>query len=174
MPPTQLKEIQKNLPLRVLSQEPWNHWITIGYVIVKNSIYPEAAQRLEKVLWEFDDKDPNDPPTWYEPERCSHVRPDLNNVGMTDIYHHQYIWDNRITRRVYDAFVDIWHREDLWAAIYRANINPPKKVKEKPDGFIHWDVDLNVRPFPIGVEGVLSIKEQDIKTGEFQTVAYLF
>ena len=62
---------------------------------------------LEKVLWEFDDKDPNDPPTWYEPERRPHVRPELNNVGMIEIYHHQYTLYNRKARKVYDAFVDI-------------------------------------------------------------------
>ena len=55
----------------------------------------------------------------------------------------------------------------LRGAIDRANINPPKKVKEKPDGFIYLDVDMSARPFPIGVQGVLSIKEQDIETGGF-------
>ena len=32
----------------------------------------------------------------------------------------------------------------------QANINPPKKVKGNPEGFIHWDVDMNARPFPSG------------------------
>ncbi len=171
---TQLKDIQKTMPLRVLSEEDWQHWITKGYVIVRNAISAEAAKRLEDVLWEFDEKDPNDPDTWYAPQRRPHVRPELNNVGMTEIYHHQYMWDNRMTQRVYDAFVDIWDREDLWVAIDRANINPPKKVKGNPDGFIHFDVDMNARPFPIGVQGVLSIRKQDIETGGFQAVPYLF
>lgn len=171
---TQLKDIQKRLPLRVLSEDDWTHWITKGYVIVRNAISREAAARLESALWEFDEKDPKNPDTWYEPQRRPHVRPELNNVGMTEIYHHQYMWDNRMTQRVYDAFVDIWDREDLWVAIDRANINPPKKVHGNPEGFIHFDVDMNARPFPIGVQGVLSIKEQDIETGGFQAVPYLF
>ena len=33
---------------------------------------------------------------------------------------------------------------------------------------------MNAPPFPIGVQGVLSIKEQDIETGGFQAVPYLF
>ena len=33
---------------------------------------------------------------------------------------------------------------------------------------------MNARSFPIGVQGVLSIKQQDIKTGGFQAVPYLF
>ena len=51
----------------------------------------------------------------------------------------QHLWDNRMERRVYDAFVDIWDREDLWVTIDRANLNPPKKAKGNPNGFIHWD-----------------------------------
>ena len=125
-------------------------------------------------MWEFDEKDPNDPSTWYAPQRRPHVRAELNNVGMTEIYHHQTMWDNRQAQRVYDAFVDIWDQEDLWVAIDRANINPPKKVKGNPEGFIHWDVDTAARPLPIGVQGILSIKEQDIETGGFQAVPYLF
>jgi hypothetical protein len=171
---TQLKDIKKTLPLRVLTQDDWKHWITKGYVIVKNAVSHEACERLERVLWEFDEKDPSDPSTWYAPERRPHVRPELNNVGMTEIYHHQYMWDNRMSPRVYDAFVDIWDREDLWVAIDRANINPPKQKRGSVDGFIHWDVDMNARPFPIGVQGVLSLKEQNLETGGFQAVPFLF
>ena len=32
---TQLRDIQKTLPLRVLSQDDWKHWITRGYVVVR-------------------------------------------------------------------------------------------------------------------------------------------
>ena len=170
----QLKDIQKKLPLRVLSQDDWQHWITKGFVVVKNAVSRAACQRLENVLWKFDEKDPNNSSTWYAPQRRPHLRAELNNVGMTEIYHHQTMWDNRQAQRVYDAFVDIWDQEDLWVAIDRANINPPKKVKGNPEGFIHWDVDTAARPLPIGVQGILSIKEQDIETGGFQAVPYLF
>jgi ectoine hydroxylase-related dioxygenase (phytanoyl-CoA dioxygenase family) len=77
-------------------------------------------------------------------------------------------------RRVYDVFVDIWDREDLWVTIDRANLNPPKKVRGNPNGFIHWDVDTSVRPLPIGVQGVLSLQKQDGDVGGFQCVPYLF
>jgi ectoine hydroxylase-related dioxygenase (phytanoyl-CoA dioxygenase family) len=93
---------------------------------------------------------------------------------MLEIYNHQYLWDNRMEKRVYDAFVDIWDREDLWVTIDRANLNPPKKVKDNPNGFIHWDVDTSIRPLPIGVQGVLSLQKQDGDVGGFQCVPYLF
>ena len=96
-----------------MSEEDWNHWITRGYVIVRSAISRESAKRLEEVLWEFDDKDPNDPSTLYEAERRPHVRPELNNVGMTEIYHQQLLWDNRIAQNFYNVSVDICDREDL-------------------------------------------------------------
>ena len=171
---TQLKDIQKSLPLRVLSQEDWQHWITKGYVIVKNAVSPEQAAATKAALYDFDEKDPNDSSTWYAPQRRPHVRPELNNAGMVEIYHHQTMWDNRQTSRVYDAFVDIWDMTDLWVTIDRANLNPPKPGATSKDGFIHWDVNTALTPLPIGVQGVLSLDVQDAETGGFQCAPYLF
>jgi hypothetical protein len=171
---TQLKDIQKTLPLRVLSKDDWQHWITKGYVIVRQAVPAVNVERLADVLWRFDEKDPNDSSTWYAPQRREHKMKELNNTGMLEIYNHQYLWDNRMEKRIYDVFVDIWDREDLWVTIDRANLNPPKKVKGNPNGFIHWDVDTSIRPLPIGVQGVLSLKKQDGDVGGFQCVPQLF
>ena len=170
----QLKDIEKKLPLRVLSQADWQHWTTNGYVIVRQAVPAANVERLVELLWAFDEKDPDDPSTWYAPQRRDHKMKELNNTGMLEIYNHQYLWDNRQEQRVYDIFVDIWDREDLWVTIDRANLNPPRKVKGNPNGFIHWDVDTSIRPLPIGVQGVLSLKKQDGDVGGFQCVPELF
>ena len=47
---TQLKDIQKKLPLRVLSQDDWQHWITKGFVVVKNAVSRADCARLEKAV----------------------------------------------------------------------------------------------------------------------------
>ena len=169
-----LKDIQKTLPLRVLSADDWQHWITNGYVIVRQAVPRDNVERLVDVLWRFDEKNPADVSTWYAPQRRDHIMKELNNTGMLEIYNHQALWDNRMEPRVYNAFVDIWDREDLWVTIDRANLNPPKKVKGNPHGFIHWDVDTSVRPLPVGVQGVLSLKKQDGDVGGFQCVPDLF
>jgi hypothetical protein len=171
---TPLHKIKKRLPLRVLSQKDWDHWITKGFIIVRQVVPLANVERLASLLWEFDEKDPQDPDTWYAPQRREHKMKELNNTGMVEIYNHQYLWDNRMEQRVYDVFVDIWDREDLWVTIDRANLNPPKKVKGNPDGFVHWDVDTSLDPLPIGVQGVLSLMPQDAETGGFQCVPYLF
>lgn len=171
---TQLKDIVKTRPLRVLSPQDWVHWTSKGYVIVRQAVPPENVRRLVDLLWAFDEKDRNDPSTWYAPQRREHKMKELNNTGMLEIYHHQYLWDNRQEQRVYDAFVDVWDREDLWVTIDRANLNPPKKVHANPNGFIHWDADTSLDPLPIGVQGVLSLQKQDGAVGGFQCVPELF
>lgn len=169
-----LAQIRKTLPLRVLSEADWEHWTRKGYVIVRRAVPQENVDRLVEVLWRFDEKDPRDPSTWYAPQRRDHLMTELNGTGMLEIYNHQALWDNRMEPRIYGAFVDIWDREDLWVTIDRANLNPPKKVKGNPQGFIHWDVDTSIRPLPVGVQGVLSLQKQDSETGGFQCVPYLF
>ena len=169
-----LHKIKKKLPLRVLSEADWAHWTAKGYVIVPRAVPHDNVERLVQLLYEFDEKDPDDPDTWHAPQRRDHKMPELNNAGMVEIYNHQYLWDNRMEPRVYDVFVDIWDREDLWVTIDRANLNPPKKQKGNPDGFIHWDVDTSLDPLPVGVQGVLSLLPQDRETGGFQCVPDLF
>jgi len=172
---TQLKDIKKTLPLRVLSEADFKHWQERGYVIVRNAVDAAHVERLKALLWEFEEKDPNDPSTWYTPQRRDHIMKELNGTGMVEIYNHQYLWDNRQQQRVYDAFVDIWDIEELWVSIDRANLNPPKKVPgPNQNGFIHWDSDTSLDPLPIGVQGVLSLVRQDGDIGGFQCIPELF
>jgi hypothetical protein len=56
--------------LRVLSMNQWNFWIENGYVVIKNAISKEQAIKTAEFIWEFDDKIPNDPSTWYKKARA--------------------------------------------------------------------------------------------------------
>ncbi len=69
----QLKDIRKTLPLRVLSEEDWHHWITNGYVIVRQAVPRENVDRLVDLLWRFEEKDPDDPSTWHTGDRRPHA-----------------------------------------------------------------------------------------------------
>jgi hypothetical protein len=170
----QLKDIRKRLPLRVLSQADWEHWTTWGYVIVPAAVPSANIRHLVDLLWEFSEMDPADPGTWSRKQLRDHQMQELNNSGMVEIYNHQYLWDNRQYPRVYDAFVDIWDRTDLWVAIDRANLNTPNRDARPFTGFVHWDVDTSLTPLPIGVQGVLSLVDADRETGGFQCVPELF
>ena len=171
---TPLKDLKKKLPLRVLSEEDWKHWTTFGYVIIPNAIPQSQVKRLVDLLWEFSEMDPDDPNTWYQTEWRDHTKKQPKTNGMLEIYNHQYLWDNRQTPRIYDAFVDIWDREDLWVSFDRANMNPPNKGIHSSKGFIHWDADTSLKPLPIEVQGVLSLAKQDEEVGGFQCVPELF
>ncbi len=173
----QLKDIQKTLPLRVLSEADWQHWITKGFVVIQDAVPPEQCDAVADMLWRFLEMDPADPTTWYKPQLREHKMTELNNTGMVEVYNHQSLWDTRQNRRVYDAFVDIWDREDLWVAIDRANLNPPSKqarAERRTDGFIHFDIDVSQRPLPVAVQGVLSLRKQGGEIGGFQCVPSVF
>ena len=166
--------IKKELPLRVLSPEDFKHWQTYGFVVVKQAVPAENVETLKKLLWEFQEMDPNDVSTWNAAQLRDHAMKELNNSGMVEIYNHQALWDNRQAQRVYDAFVDIWDDEHLWVTIDRANLNTPNRSGRAFAGFIHTDVDTTLAPLPVNVQGVLSLVDADGETGGFQCVPELF
>jgi hypothetical protein len=173
----QMKDIEKTRPLRVLSEADWQHWINKGYVIVRQAVPGHLLKPVVDMLWQFQEMDPDDDSTWYKPQLREHTMKELNNTGMVEVYNHQSMWDTRQHPRVYDAFVDIWDREDLWVAIDRANLNPPNRgarAAGQVNGFIHFDVDVSQRPLPIAVQGVLSLKKQDAEVGGFQCLPSIF
>ncbi|KAA2219464.1 phytanoyl-CoA dioxygenase family protein [Maribacter flavus] len=169
----QLNDRSNGKPLRVLSEEDWKFWIHNGYIVIKNAVPKEQAQRTAAFLWEFDEKDPNEKSTWYAPPRAEMKMKELTGTGMVEVYNHQYLWDNRQTQRVYDAFVDVWGTEKLWVTIDRANLNFPQREGEHKKGFIHWDYDPETRPQ--NVQGVLALADQtDENMGGFQCIPWLY
>ena len=169
------KQLRKALegPLRVLSPEDWKHWIHEGFVIIRRAITEEQAQRTADFLWEFEEKDPNDPETWYTPPRAEMQMKELAGTGMVEVYNHQLLWENRQEPRIYEAFVDIWGTEKLWVTIDRANLNVPSRPGFEQKGFIHWDYDPETRPQ--NVQGVLALSDQtDPGMGGFQCIPWLY
>ena len=170
---TKLNDRSNGKHLRVLGDEDWQHWITNGYVVIKNAISREQAMATANFLWEFEEKDPDDPETWYTPPRAEMQMKELVNTGMVEVYNHQLLWSNRMTQRVYDAFVDVWGTEKLWVTIDRANLNFPMRPGHKYKGFIHWDYNPETKP--VNVQGVLALNDQtDEQMGGFQCVPELF
>ena len=88
--------------LRVLTIEDWKFWINNGYIVIKNAVPREQALKTAEFIWEFDDKDPNDPSTWYTEARAEMEMKELAGTGMVEVYNNQFLWNNRQTQRVYD------------------------------------------------------------------------
>lgn len=169
----QLNDRSNGKPLRVLSEDDWHFWKHNGYVVIKQAVSKEQAAATAAFLWEFEEKDPTNPATWYTAPRAEMKMKELANTGMVEVYNHQHLWNNRQVQRVYDAFVDIWGTEKLWVSIDRANLNFPIQPGFEYKGFIHWDYDPETKP--VNVQGVLALADQtDENMGGFQCVPELY
>lgn len=169
-----LNERVNNEPLRVLSEEDWKFWKENGYVIIREAIHQTYIKRTVDLIWEIEEKNANDPSTWYTEARREIGMKELANTGMVELYNHQYLWDNRTHERIYNAFVDIWGTERLWSSIDRCNLNVPIRPGHEYKGFIHWDVNTAADPIPVNVQGVLSLVDTDIEMGGFQCIPELY
>ena len=159
--------------LRVLTIQDWKFWKDNGYIVIKNAVPKEQAIDTAKFIWEFDDKDPKDPSTWYADARAEMQMKELAGTGMVEVYNNQHLWNNRQYQKVYDAFVDIWGTEKLWVTIDRANLNFPIRPGYEYQGFIHWDYDPETKPQ--NVQGVIALSDQtDVNMGGFQCIPWLF
>ena len=103
-----LNDRSNGKPLKVLTEEDWNFWLHNGYIVIKNAVPKEQAAQTADFLWEFEEKDPDDPSTWYAPPRAEIEMKELAGTGMVEVYNNQALWNNRQTQKVYDAFTDIW------------------------------------------------------------------
>lgn len=169
---TKLNDRSNGMPLRVLSEADWTFWKENGYIVVKNVISREQANKTADFLWEFEEKDPNNKESWYAPPRAEMRMKELTNSGMVEVYNHPLLWENRQTKRLYDAFVDVWGTEKLWVTIDRANLNFPMREGFEFKGFIHWDYDPETKPE--NVQGVLALADQtDENMGGFQCIPSL-
>ncbi|MDG1571648.1 phytanoyl-CoA dioxygenase family protein [Robiginitalea sp. M366] len=168
-----LNDRSNGAPLRVLTEADWDFWITNGYIVIKGAVPKSQARATADFLWEFEEKDPTNPETWYTPPRAEMKMKELTGTGMVEVYNHQLLWNNRQTQKVYDAFVDIWGTEALWVTIDRANLNFPQRPGHERKGFIHWDYDPETRPQ--NVQGVLALADQtDENMGGFQCIPWLY
>ena len=160
-------------PLRILTEKEWDFWIEKGYVVIKQAISRQEALDTASFLWEFEEKDPNNPETWYSAARAEMKMKELAGTGMVEVYNNQFLWSNRQQQKVYDAFVDVWGTQKLWVTIDRANLNFPIKKGFEYKGFIHWDYDPETKPQ--NVQGVIALSDQtDPNTGGFQCVPWLY
>jgi len=160
--------------LRVLSEADWRFWRENGYVVIPNAVDAAQLDRLEGLMWEFEELDPHDSGTWYPPHKMALRASELSfNAGMIELYHHQYLWDARQSQRVYDAFVDVWGTQQLWVSIDRMNFNLPPAPGFAFKSFMHWDYDPDTDPQ--NVQGVLAVNDQrDPDVGGFVCIPQLF
>ena len=160
---------------RVLSWHEWRCWQENGYLVIPGLIPQRQCEDLIEVTCEFLGIQIEEPPSWYRMSPRSEENPTLKTLqGMTELYHHQAMWNNRQYPRLYDAFVDLWGTEKLWVTIDRVNMNLPNRDGWQNNGFLHWDIDLLNREHVRNIQGVLSLNDNDKDMGGLQIVPDLF
>lgn len=146
----------------VLTPEDHAFFEENGYILVQNVIPKEDCDAVIAAIFAFLDMDPNDPQDWY--------RAPLKPGGMTEMYQHQAMWNNRQNPKLYAIFTELFGRPDLWVTIDRVNLKPPQHP-DHPEydfkGFVHWDTDTSNLPQPFGVQGVLYLADTDADMGGF-------
>lgn len=169
-----LSRRENGAALRALSERDWAFWIGNGYVVIENAVGHATLDRIEQLMWEFEELDPNDPGSWYPPEKARLRATELSfNAGMIELYNHQYLWDARQSERVHAAFADVWGTEALWVSIDRLNFNLPPGPGFEFKSFMHWDYDPDTDPQ--NVQGVLAVSDQtDPEVGGFVCLPGLF
>ena len=116
----------------------------------------------------------------------------LGYGGMVELYHRQSMWNVRQHPAVYAAFAELFGTEELWVSIDRCNYKEPFPKRPEGNGeiargfqrlwdqefnkqgFIHWDVNVNQRPRPFGVQGVIALTDTALDMGGFQCVPMLY
>ncbi len=160
---------------RVLSWEEWRCWQENGYLVVPELIPKQQCEDLIEVICEFLGVKREQPESWYSISPRSQENLTIKSLqGMTELYHHQAMWNNRQYPKLYDAFVDLWGTEKLWVTIDRVNMNLPNRDGWQNDGFLHWDIDLANRNNVRNIQGVLSLNDNDENMGGLQIVPDLF
>ena len=168
-----LRDKATSSSLKVLSMKDWKFWKDNGYIVIKNVVTKEQADKTASFLWDFEEKNSNNSSTWYSLPRAEMKMKELAGTGMVEVYNHQFLWENRMAKKVYESFVDIWGTEKLWVTIDRANLNFPIRNDYEYKSFIHWDYDPETKPQ--NVQGVLALADQtDINMGGFQCIPWLY
>lgn len=153
------------MTLRVLSEPDREFFHRNGYIVVPNAVPQENLDSAVAAVWEFLEMAPDEPSTWYPPDRKS---------SIVYLHQHQALWDNRQYPRVHQVFADILGTEKLWVSMDRAGMKPPIDPSHPhydDSGFVHWDLDTS-KPLPqqLGVQGVLALTDTTAEMGGFQCI----
>ncbi|MBY6262966.1 phytanoyl-CoA dioxygenase [Azospirillum sp. 412522] len=147
----------------VLDADDLAHWEEHGWVILHDSIAPEACRATAQAVWDELGKSPDDPASWDE-------WTDQQQCVFIQLYRHPALDANRRSRRIHKALAQLWGTADLWVSTDRVGFNPPvTPCRAFPGPGIHWDVNLT-RPIPLGIQGLIYLTDTAAHQGAFGVI----
>ena len=145
-----------------LGEDDLAHWHEHGYVILRQAISTQAAERAERAIYDFLGMDRDDPASWY--------RPSLGPSIWVPLLRHPALAANRLTPRIHKAHAQLWGRDDLWVTMDQGGFNPPERPQwQFPGPHLHWDATL-AEPHQLGMQGILYLVDVSEEQGAFSCV----
>ena len=103
--PRVFPEYSPDYEFRVLNWEDWRFWRDNGYLVIRDLIPKNQCDELIKVTCDFLGVQRDNPNSWYIiTPRYSEDPTPKSIARMTELYHHQAIWNNRHFPKVNDVF----------------------------------------------------------------------
>lgn len=145
-----------------LSPDDLAHWDEHGYVILRNAIDADAAERAEAAIYDFLGMQRDDPASWY--------RESLGHSIWVPLLRHPALVANRRASRIHKAHAQLWGRDDLWVTIDQVGFNPPERPNWPfPGPHLHWDTTL-AEPHCLELQGILYLADVAEDQGAFSCV----
>lgn len=149
--------------LQYLSDEQRQFWEENGYLVIENILDREQCQKTVDRIYEFLDKGPNDPGSWY----CEH--PSQQNI-MVQLFQDPALAENRHSEKAKQVFCDLWQTENLRCSTDRIGFNPPETTHYQFSGTrLHWDLDFS-QPLTFGTQGLIYLTDVAENQGAFRCV----
>lgn len=137
-----------------------------GYIVLRNAVSREDCDAVVADIWQFLGFNPKKDGI----DACYNAP--LNSNALVEMYHSQAQWNNRCSPRIYNAFCELWRRDDLWVSLDRVGVKLPSVDKHphyRNKGFTHWDFDItdDAEYFPTQFQGALALVDTDPSMGGF-------
>lgn len=146
---------------RVFNKDDWACWEDNGYVVLSDAVPRDDCIALEQTIWNHLGMHPEKPEAWLARERMFWIND----------FHHPLMDKNRRSRRIHQAYTEIWGTDELFLTVDQLSFNPPVADERRQFGpsNIHWDASI-AQPMPFDVLGVLYLNDVDENQGAFQCV----
>ncbi|MFX0556478.1 phytanoyl-CoA dioxygenase family protein [Maribacter sp. CXY002] len=148
---------------KVFSEQDLEHWNKEGYVVLKDVISKEDCENTVDFICNKIGVNLNDKTTWYN----SHP---LKKGIMVQLFHSEILDKNRYSKKIRNAFEQLWDNKRLLVSMDRVSFNPPETNTYKFQGpNLHWDVSLK-QPIPYGMQGLLYLTDTKKNQGAFTVI----
>ncbi len=147
----------------VLTAEDLDFWDKNGYLVLKSAISKEACVQTRGAIWNFLDKTPTNPDSWY-----TH-HPEQKGL-MVNFSDHPALESNRRSDRIKKAFEQLYGTDQIYKTIDKVSFNPPVMSHYSFMGSaLHWDVSLRL-PIPDKFQGLIYLSDCKENDGAFHCV----